>query len=127
VIFHVADGPPLDENGNPLPQNAFTIILGGNQALLNAFLSSLTPSASATPCKRAIVLFARIACSTRIAAIPADAFPSSQVEVMHTQFRVSQDHKLRTMLKKQSAKVDNGVRRDVSPNLVHMHVFEHFK
>jgi hypothetical protein len=46
---------------------------------------------------------------------------------MHTQFRVSQDHKLRTMLKKQSAKVDNGVRRAVSPNLVHMHVFAYFK
>jgi hypothetical protein len=46
---------------------------------------------------------------------------------MHTQFRVSQDHKLRTMLKKQSAKVYNGVRRAVSPTLVHMHVFEYFK
>lgn len=28
-----------------------------------------------------------------------------QVEVMHTQFRVSEDHKLRAMLKRQSAKV----------------------
>jgi hypothetical protein len=28
-----------------------------------------------------------------------------QVEVVHTQFRVSEDHKLRAMLKKQSAKV----------------------
>ncbi len=28
-----------------------------------------------------------------------------QVEVVHTQFRVSEDHKLRVMLKRQSAKV----------------------
>ncbi len=61
VIFHVADGPPLDENGNPLPQKAFTMILGGNQARLNAYLSSFAPASSVAPCKRALVSFARIA------------------------------------------------------------------
>lgn len=35
------------------------------------------------------------------------ALHSSKVEVMHTQFRVSEDHKLRALLKKQSAKVSN--------------------
>ena len=30
-----------------------------------------------------------------------------QVELVHTQFRVSEDHKLRSMLKRQSAKVHN--------------------
>lgn len=50
-------GPPLDENGNPLPQKTFTMILDGKE-----------------------------------------------VELVHTQFRVSEDHKLRSMLKRQSAK-----------------------
>jgi hypothetical protein len=37
------------------------------------------------------------------------------VEVMHTQFRVSEDHKLRALLKKQSARVS-----DAAPVIIHI-------